>query len=260
MPKHTIILAHGILGFGALPGVSSLVNYFNGVAAHLRAQGHIVIAPQVNPIGSTAARGTQLASAILQVPPSDEKLHVIAHSMGGLDARYALSNIPEVATRVKTLVTIGTPHRGSPVADAVVDHTNPLFARVPAFVVKLLEQSTAGLRDLTTLAAIKFDESTPDAKGVRYVGVAGDASQGGHQLLLFQLAAAIGQLKGEINDGVVTRSSALRPGHEHLADWPVDHAGEIGWSLDPKSMIEFARPLFAPSEHLARYDAIVQSL
>ena len=90
--------------------------------------------------------------------------------------------------------------------------------------------------------------------------MAGDASRGGHQLILFQLAAAIGQFKGEINDGVVTRSSALREGHEHLDDWPVDHAGEIGWSLDPKSLIEFARPLFAPSEHLARYDAIVQSL
>jgi triacylglycerol lipase len=55
----TIVLAHGIFGFGNLTGGFSPVNYFNGVAAHLRRQGHTVIAPQVNPIGSVPARGEQ---------------------------------------------------------------------------------------------------------------------------------------------------------------------------------------------------------
>jgi triacylglycerol lipase len=63
-----------------------------------------------------------------------------------------------------------------------------------------------------------------------------------------------------VNDGVVTRSSALREGHEHLDDWPVDHAGLIGWSLDPTSLSRFSLPLFAPPGHLARYDAIVEML
>ena len=61
------------------------------------------------------------------MPASEDPLHVIAHSMGGLDARYAIRNVPQVADRVKTLVTIGTPHRGSPVADAVVARTGPLL-------------------------------------------------------------------------------------------------------------------------------------
>ncbi len=260
MPEQTIVLAHGILGFGSLPGMPTLLNYFNGVATHLGQQGHTVIAPQVNPIGSIAQRGGQLADAILAVPSSQETLHVIAHSMGGLDARYALRNRPGVAERVKTLVTIGTPHRGSPVADAVVAHTGPLFVQIPKPLVALLETNAGGLRDLTTTVAGQFDDSTPDVERVRYIEVAGDASKGGHELLLFRLAKAIGQIKGEVNDGVVTRSSALRAGTEHLDDWPVDHAGEIGWSLDPTSLFSFTRPLFAPPEHLARYDAIVQML
>ena len=86
-------LRHGILGYGTIPGVSTLLNYFNGVAEHLSRQGHTVIAPHVNPIGSVAQRGQQLAAAILAVPPSENPLHVIAHSMGGLDARYALCNV-----------------------------------------------------------------------------------------------------------------------------------------------------------------------
>lgn len=260
MAQHTIILAHGVLGFGRLPGLPSLVDYFNGVAAHLQQQGHVVIAPQVNPIGSVAVRGQQLAAAILQAPASEDQLHVIAHSLGGLDARFALWNVAGVAQRVKTLVTIGTPHRGSPVADAVANRTDPLFQYVPQPLRELLESNAGALRDLTTKVATQFDAATPDSDAVRYIEVAGDASKGGQELLLFRLAAAIGQLKGEVNDGVVTRSSALREGHEHLDDWPVDHAGEIGWSLRLTWPISLSLPLFAPPGHLARYDAIVQML
>jgi triacylglycerol lipase len=263
MEKHTIILAHGILGFGSVPGMS-FVNYFNGVALHLTNQGHVVIAPSVNAIGSVAERGEQLAAAILQTPLEEqEHLHVIAHSMGGLDARHALSNIERddvskrVAERVKTLVTIGTPHRGSPVADAIADRTDPLFAEIPAFLVEAFRNNAGGLDDLTTKACIQFDETTPDADGVTYIEVAGDASQGGQELFLFHLAAAIGRLSDEVNDGVVTRSSALRNGHKHLDDWPVDHAGEIGWSVATPLPILFDLP-FLP--HFARYDAIVAML
>ena len=90
------------------------------------------------------------------------------------------------------------------------------------------------LHDLTTNSCIPFDENTTDVPGVRYIEVAGDASQGSHGLLLFDLAAKIGNITNETNDGVVTKSSALRQveGHQHLQDWPVDHAGEIGWSHD----------------------------
>jgi triacylglycerol lipase len=260
MANHTIILAHGVLGFGTLPGWPSLVNYFNGVAAHLSKQGHTVIAPQVNPIGSVRDRGSRLADAIQKVPSTEANLHIIAHSMGGLDARFAMKNCAQVAERVKTLVTIGTPHRGSPVADAIENHMNPLFKSVPRVLVDLLQNNAPALHDLTTTESIPRDQATPDLDGVRYIDVAGDASQAGHELWLFQLARAIGQIQGETNDGVVTRSSALCEGHEHLDDWPVDHAGEIGWSLDPRSLLSFSLPFFAPAEHLARYDAIVQML
>ena len=260
MTQRTIVLAHGILGFGAIPGVPLFLNYFNGVAAHLRRQGHLVIAPQVNPIGSIQDRGENLAAAILELTDAEQEVHVLAHSMGGLDARYALSNIPQVAQRVRTLVTIGTPHRGSPVADAIASGTDPLLAFVPAFLVQALQSNAGGLHDLTTPVTTQFDETTPDVEGVRYIEVAGDAAQGRHELILFELAAAIGRLRGEINDGVVTRTSALRDGHEHLDDWPVDHAGEIGWSLDSPLPSEVDFPLVPVPPHLARYDAIVQML
>jgi triacylglycerol lipase len=263
MSNGTIVLAHGLFGFGnLLASLPSVVNYFNGVAAHLRRQGHTVIAPQVNPIGAINQRGDQLASAILSQTGAGDRVHIIAHSMGGLDARYAITHRNDVVQRIATLVTIGTPHRGSPVADAVANQGDPLFAHIPSFLVRQLETNAGALHDLTTDVCTHFDDSTPDVDGVRYIEVAGDASKGGHELFLFQLAAVIGKITGEVNDGVVTKRSALRKGegHKHLDDWPVDHAGEVGWSLDSPAPVEVELPLVPTPPHFARYDSIVELL
>lgn len=58
----TIILAHGILGFGHLPLIS--VNYFNGIAYYLKQFNHRVLEPQVSPIGRVKTRGEELEAAI----------------------------------------------------------------------------------------------------------------------------------------------------------------------------------------------------
>ena len=92
------------------------------------------------------------------------------------------------------------------------------------------------------------------------MNVAGDASRGGHELFFFQLAAAVRGLTGEFNDGVVTRTSARRVGHEHLPDWPVDHAGEIGWSFQTPLPIPSEVPLIPTPPHFDRYDALVREL
>lgn len=248
-----------MLGFGRLPSLVGLpiVSYFNGVAAHLGKR-HRVVEPSLNPIGSVAERGDQLAAEIERLHlGSGEKVHIIAHSMGGLDARHAIG---KVGDRVAGLATIGTPHRGSPVADAIINRTGPLVDRLPSWLADAF-RGTA-LRDLTTPVATAAMEATRDAPGVRYVDVAGDASRGSTTLALFHVAAAVGGIAGEVNDGVVTRSSALVPGHRHLPDWPVDHAGEIGWGY------EFPLPaswplagLWPPARaHFARYDALVRAL
>lgn len=260
MSRRTIVLAHGVLGFGAFMNAPSFVTYFNGVAMHLRRQGHTVFEPQLNPIGSIKERGEKLASFILAQKSTPERIHIIAHSMGGLDARHAITKIRGVAERVATLVTIGTPHRGSPVADAIKNRTDPLFFHLPTFIKIKLEDNLGALNDLTTAAASHFDVNTPDVEGVRYIEVAGDASRGGHELFFFQLAGAIGRIRGEINDGVVTRSSALRPNHQHLADWPVDHAGEVGWSFDSPLPILVPVPFVPTPAHLLRYDDIAHRL
>lgn len=260
MARLTIVLAHGVLGFGALRGLPSFVTYFNGVAAHLRRQGHTVFTPQVSPVGGAQQRGDKLAASILAQVAADTRVHILAHSLGGLDARHALARVDGFAERVATLVTIGTPHRGSPVADAIARRTGSLLPYIPGFVLQKLRENAGALRDLTTEAGIRFDEETPDAPGVRYINIAGDASRGSRKLLFWPLAEKIRGQSGEINDGMVTRGSALRAGHEHFEDWPVDHAGEVGWSWDSPLPVMAGLPFLRPAAHLRRYEAIVEAL
>lgn len=114
MPSLPIVLAHGYLGFGTL----GPLNYFNNVASILQAAGAThVFAPDVPPKSTLQARSAQLAQAIND-HLHDQKVHVIAHSMGGLDAR---SLIAGGATNIASLTTLGTPFRGTLVADVAAD-------------------------------------------------------------------------------------------------------------------------------------------
>jgi len=60
-------------------------------------------------------RGESLKREIQRLVPQG-KYHLLAISMGGLDARYALATAPHLKDRCSSLVTIASPHHGSPVA------------------------------------------------------------------------------------------------------------------------------------------------
>ncbi len=264
----TIVLAHGIFGFAELIPGFSFINYFNGVQKHLERQGHVVIAPAVNPIGSIETRANELAGKVLNDKKAGLGMHVIAHSMGGLDTRQALATNADFRRRIATLVTIGTPHRGSTVANVVVKAAAPLLLVVPGFLKSTLHDNAGAIKELTTDFCAGFNERTKTIEAigdVRYIEVAGDKSKTNAGFSFFELAARIGGLDDEINDGVVAKSSALRDlqGHVHLDDWPVDHVGEIGWSRDSLAPIDenvSTELSLAAQQHLARYDDIVRRL
>ncbi|WP_195763554.1 esterase/lipase family protein [Duganella guangzhouensis] len=253
----TIVLVHGILGVGselfpthALP-IRPVVDYFNGVKVHLEKSGIGVMAPTTPPLQAIEDRGKLLAQSLDSLPAG--RVDIIAHSMGGLDARFVLHRYPDIAQRITSLTTIGTPHRGSAVADMVRSGTNALYDLAPAFLTRQI----GALTDLTTARAQAFNEKTPDAGGVHYMNIAGVAPMNSQQLLL-QLAAEIGKLSGA-NDGVVLRSSALYDKHEHLDDWPVDHFGEIGWA-SWRGGLSVQASDFYPDQHLERYNTLLAKI
>jgi triacylglycerol lipase len=55
--------------------------------------------------------------AVLAANPGQEKVILVAHSMGGLAARSYLQQLTPSANNVLKLITVGTPHSGADVAD-----------------------------------------------------------------------------------------------------------------------------------------------
>src|SRR5215467_8709361 len=95
-----IVLAHGILGFGRISLLGAQIDYFNGVQEFLEGTfadiGVKVLVTQVNPVRGIHIRGEELTSQIQNALANgsldpDNKTHIVAHSMGGLDARFTVS-------------------------------------------------------------------------------------------------------------------------------------------------------------------------
>src|SRR5262245_52520495 len=110
-----IVLVHGLFGFNSfkIAGWEAL-NYFRGVGEFIKSKGNRVTAPALPPMAGVTERAAQLAQFIRETHPG-EKVHLLAHSLGGLDSRYAISTLG-LSDQVLSLTTLGTPHQGLPVA------------------------------------------------------------------------------------------------------------------------------------------------
>lgn len=221
-PVRPIVLVHGILGFDHLELLGRRVVYFRGVAEMLRMEGATVYAARLPPLASVPQRAHALAAFVRSLPHDD--VHLVAHSMGGLDARYALARLG-LHERVTSLVTIATPHHGTPLAD--------LGDAVPVRALRGLV-GRVGLRSealdwLTTEGLARFNHQIRNVPGVRYGSIVGrsrrEAVLANPMLLSGHVYLS---LRAGDNDGMVPASS--QGWGELLDDIDADHWAQIGWS------------------------------
>jgi triacylglycerol lipase len=122
-----LYLVPGFLGFVNL----GRITYFGHLrralgerfaALGLEARIHIVRTP---PTASLPIRAARLAEAIDATARRGAALHLIGHSSGGLDVRLFAApgvglptsvDVDHLASRVRTIVTMSTPHHGTPLA------------------------------------------------------------------------------------------------------------------------------------------------
>lgn len=213
--RSPILLVHGLLGYDEIRvGGRTVAAYFAGIPDALRAAGNDVLVARLSPTEGVARRAEQLKAYLDRRMPR-EPVHVLAHSMGGLDARYMISRLG-MAPRVLTLTTIATPHRGSAFADWGVRRLRPFVA--PVF--DWLNLPTRAFFDLTTASCQAFNEQVPDAPGVRYFSVAG-RHEPTWWLPEWHLSHRIVRDAEGENDGVVSVASAAYG--ESREVWDGDH-------------------------------------
>lgn len=177
--KIAVVLAHGLDG--------NVDSFDPSIVAAIESLGHVVKRTEVPGIESVAVRAAALGPQIdaLMTATGATKVHVIAHSMGGLDTRYLISKLG-YASKVASLTTISTPHRGSPLADVALGLTeSSLLSQSEAFdaILELVGGTDSAalnraLVDLSVQQAATFNATVTDAPGVKYFSYAGFSTFG----------------------------------------------------------------------------------
>ena len=216
-----VVLHHGLFGFGELSAGPLKVSYFGSIARAISALGHPVVVSGVHPTAGVVTRARQLKENVLRqldiLGRPRDRVVVVAHSMGGLDARYMVCRLG-MADRVAAVLTVTAPHRGSPFADWCVLHFEKRFGAYR--LLNSLGLDVQAGNDLTTMSCRKFNEQVPDVPGVKYFSVS--AARPWNLVPPFALPSwrIIHDAEGD-NDGLVSVKSSTWG--THLGVWPADH-------------------------------------
>jgi triacylglycerol esterase/lipase EstA (alpha/beta hydrolase family) len=267
--RYPIVLMHGMGGSATFDGV----DYFFDVRDDLEARGYLVRNPAVEPFAGSDARALQWQTALHEMIDAGlgRRFNLVAHSQGGIDARYLITTLGE-ADHVASLVTIGTPHHGTAVADVlsgtvtsgvvsadIVDLGAAAFENL--YGIGVSDPSlTADMAYLTTANMEAFNAAVPDAPGVYYASWAGHScgslewscqdDEGGERIdPLLEPLYIILWASGEDSDGMVPVASAQWG--DYRGEVPADHLDEIGQFQDTDN---------AAFDHLAFYRDEVRRL
>ena len=224
-----VVLHHGFMGLEFRAGPINLMSTFPGIDRGIAGRGHPLIVSRVHPTAGVATRARQLKEIILRqlhiLGREHERVIVVGHSMGGLDARYMISRLG-MADRVAALVTVTTPHRGTAYADWCVRHIGRRLRALQ--LLHLLKLDMGAALDLTTEGCRRFNEEVLDDPGVRYFSVS--AARPWHRVPAFAMHAyrVVYAAEGDNDCLVSVRSSTWG---EHLGTWPADHFHTINKRL-----------------------------
>ncbi len=237
--SQTVVFVHGFLGFNRIRLFSLEIDYFRRVEKTLRSDGLSLCFPALPASGTVAERAEALA-ALLNTQPAKSFI-IIAHSMGGLDARYLIRHL-DPDHRVRCLVTIGTPHRGSPVARWLLE-TEGILQRLARHRWK------DALEDLTPETCCINNTTLADRDDVLYISYAGKRPLA-EQPVLLQPFGKIITAENADNDGLVSVDSA-RWG-DFRGTLQADHLELVGWNLALPD-----RKVCRPFPHLEFYRRLV---
>jgi triacylglycerol lipase len=264
-----IVLASGFLIPQRILGKS----YFRDVQARLEQAGHQVLPPLVPPLAKCVQRATVLADQIAERFGNDP-VHIIAHSMGGLDSRVMIGNGfrgLDQPGRILSLTTLSTPHQGSPVADLLAGDGPDDARRKILEMIGVLGVDTGALQDLTSAATKAMPDIAKTHPHIRIRSYAASGRTSGLQTcaLMKPTYDYVKAVTHQDNDGVVAVGSAQYG--EFQGALPCDHIEMVGYDLDTvlvpsvlarvgQTFLETVGVGRRPFDHLAKYDLIVSQL
>ncbi|OVE73459.1 hypothetical protein BVX93_01540 [bacterium B13(2017)] len=253
--KYPIILAHGIARFDVLTNsILKFINrilcersidldnlhYFKGMRSFFKHQGYEVYSTNVAFAKSIVSRAEELKQEVLKILNKSQisKVHIIAHSMGGLDARYMIANDEELANKIVSLTTIGTPHLGTSFADWGLEHGGDTIIKKIQSIIDL-----GGYRDLTTKACEELNSKLEDKEANNSVIYQTYASYQKAESIMYPFDKSwkiIYDKEGD-NDGLVSiisqkwkdkiigKNGVIKQIKQNAFPVLADHFNQVGW-------------------------------
>ena len=204
--NYPIILVSG-LGFH---DQHRLMNYWGSIPEHLKQHGADVYSADQEAFISLPDNAIKLKFRILDLlaKTQKDKINIIAHSKGGLEARYLAGRLG-MDEHISSITTLGTPHKGAYLADIILGRLPlPKFAAarlVNLYATLLGDKRPDSLRSLvqvSTQSVQQFNEEVLDASNVYYQSYAGHVNKHYPNIIWRTMATIIRDYEG-INDGMV---------------------------------------------------------
>lgn len=245
MPKYPIVLAHGLFGFAELKLAGSYlppIHYWHGIKEALTAHGADVITATVPPSGSIEERAARLRQNILETSHG-RPVNIVAHSMGGLDARFMISKSrqkrtlaqqrkeePENDVNVRSLVTIASPHHGSAYADWLLSQIGPEnLPKLYEVWKRTTGLGTGAFSQLTREHMREFNPKTEDDPDVRYFSYGAALTKKPPLLSPFRGSYNVVLAEEGPNDGLVSVESSKWGTYKGTLEG-VSHLDLINWT------------------------------
>lgn len=228
--KYPVVLVHGMMAkdFPFWPA-------FRGITDFLKKHDISVYVTNQDGVGAIDTNALQLKAEIEAIIQKEncEKVNIIAHSKGGLDARYMISCL-DMEKQVASLTTLSTPHHGSGLSARLLQMPR-FFSRILAFsndtLFRLLGDHHPDImqlgRDLTAEAMDRFNENVVNAPSVYYQSFS-SATTSKKAFLRFIPYQISRYCEQDDTDGMVSVTSSRWGNYQGSIDGDIDHFKMVG--------------------------------
>ncbi len=208
--RYPVVLVHGV-GYRQ----RKHLNYWGRIPKYLEERGARIFYTSHDAWGDLEHNGKIICRDIKEIihRTGAEKVNIIAHSNGGIEARYVICSLG-MAPYVASLTTICTCHHGSKTMDRMLRLPEVLYRISAVFVnsfFRLFGDKKPNFqrvcKQFSTAFCKDFNRKNPDAKEVVYASYGAKMKKGRSDLFLMVPFWVVRRYDGD-NDGLVSVESS----------------------------------------------------
>lgn len=235
--NHPVLLCHG---YGAIASILKPSPLYD-VAMLMRSHNVAAFAPNIVPYAKIEIRAQSWVEVIdnLLEKNSFNKVNIVAHSMGGLDMRYALSKL-DIAGKIESLTTVSTPHRGASLAELTLKAPDAVKDRLAEFldwmgnnIFPTGQSDAAGSAQQLTRQYLleQFNPNVPNVEGLPYYSFSSAVGRNTNQPITVISRYQNRHIFEEegINDGMVSVKSSKWG--DHIKTGNISHLEQMNFRL-----------------------------